>query len=293
MSTTKPPDPRAVDLPDGTTVGLYEYGDPGGRPVLVFHGVPSCGAGFPWADEPARARGLRLVAPDRPGIGRSSGPPLDRVRDYPARIEALADALGIDRFAVWGYSGGGPFAVACAGSPRVTATVVAAGMGQMGVWAEAGDFAKTDRQFLELAPKRPGVARAVLGFTARLAKRSPRSALRSFAKELSPADREVLPMLGPPEDAMALFVRAFSSGARGVVDDYRVIARPWGGTLEALGPVTIFQGDDDTMVPLRHAEALAEALPGSTLVIWPGEGHLATITHVGEVLDRLASATRP
>ena len=63
---------RPVPLPDGSTVGVYEYGDPGGRPVFAFHGVPACGAGFDWADEPARSRGIRLLAPDRPGVGKLS-----------------------------------------------------------------------------------------------------------------------------------------------------------------------------------------------------------------------------
>jgi pimeloyl-ACP methyl ester carboxylesterase len=285
--TTALLDDRVLDLPDGTSIGLYEYGDPAGRPVLVFHGVPACGAGFAWADEPARERGLRLLAPDRPGIGRSSGPALDTVSDYPARIATLADALGLDRFGVWGYSGGGPYAVACAGmlGARVTATAVASGMGQMGVWAEADDFAKTDRQMLGLAPKHPGVARTMLGVSAWLAKRSPKSALKSFAKELSPSDRELLPDLGPPEEVMALFTRAFQRGAGGVVDDYVTLAQPWGCPIEADGAVTIWQGDADTMVPLRHARALAERLPKATLTIWPGEGHLGPIAHVADILD--------
>jgi pimeloyl-ACP methyl ester carboxylesterase len=288
---TAPPADRAVDLPDGTVVGVYEYGDPDGQPVLAFHGVPSCGAGFPWADEPAKARGIRLLAPDRPGIGKSSGPALGTVADYPARVATLADALGIGRFGVWGYSGGGPYAVACAGllGDRVTATAVAAGMGQMGVWAEAGDFAKTDRQSLELAPKRPAVAKAILAVTGWLARLSPTSALKSFAKELSESDRALLPSLGPPGDAMALYTRAFRHGAQGLVDDYRAIAQPWGTPIEAEGPVAIFQGDADTLVPRRHADALAERLPKATLTIWPGEGHLAPIAHVGEILDFLRS----
>jgi pimeloyl-ACP methyl ester carboxylesterase len=282
---------RLVDLPDRTAVGLYEYGDRAGAPVFAFHGVPSCGAGFDWADEAARARGLRLLAPDRPGIGRSSGPALGHVGGYPERIALLADALGIDRFAVLGYSGGGPYAVACAAGlgDRVTATAVAAGMGQMGVWAEADDFAKTDRQMLGLCVKRPAIARLLLGFSAWMAEKSPSSAMKSFAKELSQSDREVLGEQGAsPAEVMSLFTRAFTNGAQGVVDDYRAIARPWGVTLEARCPVTIWQGDADNMVPLRHAEALAEALSGASLTIWPGEGHLGPITHIEEILDTLA-----
>jgi pimeloyl-ACP methyl ester carboxylesterase len=90
-----------------------------------------------------------------------------------------------------------------------------------------------------------------------------------------------------PKETMALFTRAFQGGARGVVDDYRAIAKPWGFEPAHLAPLTIFQGDADTMVPLRHAEELAKRLPDAELVVWPGEGHLGTITHIAEILDRL------
>src|SRR4249920_3587779 len=107
------PAPREVNAV-GEIVGVYEYGDPDGAPVMVFHGTPACGAGFAWADEPARVRGLRLIAPDRPGVGLSSRIASWTVADYPQLVTALADTLGVDRFAVWGYSGGGPYAAACA-----------------------------------------------------------------------------------------------------------------------------------------------------------------------------------
>lgn len=279
-----------MDLPDGTVVGLYEYGDPSGSPVFAFHGTPSCGAGFSWTDEPAQARGQRVLAPDRPGIGQSGGPPLARVADYPGRVAALADALSVDRFAVLGYSGGGPFAVACAAAlgDRVTATAVVAGMGQLGVWAETNDFAKTDRQFLDLSVHHPRLARFLLASSAFFAKRGPKAAMGSFLKELSESDREVVEAQdASPAETMRLFTRAFQHGAKGVVDDYRVIARPWGVEPGHTGPLTIFQGDADTMVPRRHSDALAERLPGATLVIWPGEGHLGAVTHIAEILDSL------
>jgi pimeloyl-ACP methyl ester carboxylesterase len=72
-----------------------------------------------------------------------------------------------------------------------------------------------------------------------------------------------------------------------VVDDYRAIAGPWGVEPAHQGPLTIFQGDADTMVPLRHAEALAERLPEAELVVWPGEGHLGPVTHIEDILDVL------
>src|SRR5262249_8427352 len=161
----------------------------------TFHGIPACGAGFEWADKPARDRGLRVVAPDRPGVGLSS--PVDdwSVSDYPAMVAALANELGLDRFAVWGYSGGGPYAVANAAalSGRVDALAVCAGMGEVGVWATDEDFEKTDRQMMKLSRDHPLVARVALGVTGRVARLAPSLAYKSFAGQLSGTDAELLP----------------------------------------------------------------------------------------------------
>lgn len=279
---------KTVTDTSGATVGYYEYGDPLGKPVLAFHGTPACGAGFAFADEPARERRLRLIAPDRPGVGQSSRRASWTVSEYPAMVASFADALGIPRFGVWGYSGGGPYAVACAAmlGKRVDAAAVASGMGEVGVFAVPADFEKTDRQMLALAVKHPAVARSVMGMAGWLARKSPKSAMKSFAKQLDPSDRAVLASLGEPDAAMALFTRAFQNGAHGVVADYAALARPWGCDLSAaVIPVAIWQGTADRMVPLHHAEQLAARISKSTLTTWEDEGHLATITHVGDVLD--------
>ncbi|MGZ4736808.1 MAG: alpha/beta fold hydrolase [Acidimicrobiia bacterium] len=281
------PVPREVDV-GGQVVGVYEFGDPAGAPVMVFHGTPACGAGFAWADDPARARGLRLIAPDRPGVGLSSRVASWTIADYPANVEALANTLGIDQFSVWGYSGGGPYAVACAAllTDRVTMTAVAAGMGQVGVWATIDESEKTDRQMLELSITHPALARLLLGISGRGARVSPKIAMKSFEKQLNESDRGVVMTLGPPRQVMALFTQAFLRGAYGVVADYAAIARPWGFDVESITtPMAIFHGDADTMVPLRHSEELARRVRGSELIVWPGAGHLGTITHIDDILD--------
>jgi len=275
---------------EGRTVGVYEYGDPDGSPVFVFHGTPACGVGFAWADGPARERGLRLIAPDRPGVGHSERRPDWTVAEYAAQVTALADALNIESLAVCGYSGGGPYAVACAAllAQHVTACAVCAGSGQVGVWAERDDFEKTDKQMLRLARTRPWMARLILGTMALVGRISPKTAVKSFASQLSESDRKVIPTLGTPHEQIALFTKAFTHGAHGVVADYAALAQPWGLTVESIRvPTTIFHGDDDPMVPLRHSEELAKRVPDAHLVVWPGEGHLGTVTHVGEVLDAL------
>jgi pimeloyl-ACP methyl ester carboxylesterase len=286
------PEPHTVELPGGQVVGVYEYGDPAGRAVMTFHGVPSCGAGFAWADAPARERGLRVLAPDRPGIGLSTPLAGCTVKSWPSIVTALADTIAVDRFAVWGYSGGGPYAVATAAAApeRVVGAAIAAGMGEVGTFATEDEFEKTDRQLLKLSVRRPRVARTVLVTTARLATLSPKTAVRSFEKQLSESDAKVAAGLGEPREAMATFTQAFLRGARGVVDDYRALSGPWGVDFDSIRvPVRIFHGTADTMVPVRHADELAARIAGAEVVRWPGEGHLGTIAHVAEILDWIAS----
>ncbi len=98
----------------------------------------------------------------------------------------------------------------------------------------------------------------------------------------------IVPSLGTPAEAMALFTGAFLRGAGGVVDDYRALAHPWGVAVENITmPIAVFHGDDDSMVPLRHSEELVARVPNARLTVWPAAGHLGTVAHVGEILDAL------
>jgi pimeloyl-ACP methyl ester carboxylesterase len=279
---------RTVRVATGRAVGVYEYGDPGGFPVFALHGTPSCGAGFSWADAPARERGLRILAPDRPGIGFSDRAPLARVADYAPELDHVADALEIGSYAVLGYSGGGPYAVAAAhGSARARLASVVSGSGQLGAWADMRDYARSDRQLMQVALRSGRLAHASLAFAARITTVAPRLALASVRRELSASDRDVMQRLGAtPRDALEAFTHAFLLGAGGVLDDYLTLSRPWGLAPEEIDtPMQLWHGTADTMVPLHHSEMLASRVPDATLQTWPGEGHLAIIPHVGEVLD--------
>jgi pimeloyl-ACP methyl ester carboxylesterase len=123
--------PRVDDLlalPDGRSLAYAEFGDPDGRPVLFFHATPGYRRN-PWAtDAELRSAGVRLIAPDRPGVGRSTPQPHRRLLDWPDDVRHLADALGLERFAVVGFSNGGPHAAACAYKfgPRVSGTALGA-----------------------------------------------------------------------------------------------------------------------------------------------------------------------
>lgn len=104
-----------IELADGTRTGYAEVGNPHGPPVVYLHGNPGSRleVNFPTTRRAAEQLGIRLLAPDRPGIGIFSFHSFS-LREYPQLIGRFADALGLERFAVIGLSGGGNYASACA-----------------------------------------------------------------------------------------------------------------------------------------------------------------------------------
>jgi len=124
-----------VTIGRGRHLAYTDIGDPTGRCLFFFHGAPMSRLHLVRLDGEFAARGLRVVSPDRPGYGKSSPQQNRTLADWPADVLALADALGIRRFAVAGHSSGGPYAVACAAlrPDRVTAGLVLGGRDQHGM----------------------------------------------------------------------------------------------------------------------------------------------------------------
>jgi pimeloyl-ACP methyl ester carboxylesterase len=136
--------PRTLTLPDGRDLGYAVAGDPAGDPGLVFHGWPNCRTFAAAFDEIGSERGLRIVAPERPGFGVSDPDPGRQLTDWPADVTALMDHLGIDEAPVLGISGGGPYALSCAHEVpgRTPRAAVGCGVGPMRAVspAERGPF---------------------------------------------------------------------------------------------------------------------------------------------------------
>jgi pimeloyl-ACP methyl ester carboxylesterase len=287
-----PPPARTLVTDAGRTVGYYEFGDPDGVPVFALHGTPASGAGFVWADDAARGLGIRLIAPDRPGIGHSDEYRRGQghvVADYVFDFEATADAFGIDSFGVLGYSGGGPYACAIAQAlpERVNAAAIASCAGHVGEWASIRDFELTDRALTIASLRLPIVARSVLWWSARFASVLPRAALFVARIELPAPDRDVLARFGSPRAALALFTEGPVHGTAGMVTDYALIARPWGFRVEDIDiPLRCWHGTADNLVPYHHGVALAERA-SAELVSWEDEAHLAIVDHIREILEWL------
>lgn len=279
-------DAQVVALPDGRRLGFAEYGDPEGIPVLSFHGGLSSRLDAAPADGACRELGIRLVAPDRPGIGLSDFQVGRRLLDWPADMVALADELGIGRFGAVGWSAGGPYVAACgfAVPERLTAGAMVASAVPLEISGRRG-LSKADRALLFLSERLPWAASQALRLSIGLP--SPTRLERSIARSLVAVDMEAIRRSGPPAESVAFMKESLRSGTRGVIADYRVFGEPWGFGLEDVAvPIHVWQGSEDTQCPPEDPVLLAEHLPDAQLTIVVGEGHVSLLrNHARTILE--------
>ncbi len=282
---------RSVTLPDGRELAYEEYGDPDGVPVLSFHGGLSSRLDAAPAHQAALDLGVRLLSPDRPGIGRSTFLPGRRLLDWPADVAALTDALGIDRFAVMGWSCGGPYAAVCGARmrDRVTAVGLLSSAVPLELVGTTKGLARDDRILLFLVRWTPWLASALLRIT--IGEATETRLYREIRRSFPAVDRAALEERGSVVDAVAFVKESMRQGAEGCLQDYRVFGSPWGFDLsEVTVPVQIWEGEEDNTGPPEYRELLLRHLPQAQLSLVPGEGHLSLLQHQAPaILSHLTS----
>jgi pimeloyl-ACP methyl ester carboxylesterase len=278
---------RVVRLGDGRSMGYVQYGDPGGFPIVNAHGGMACRLDVAAAAPVAETTGVRLISPDRPGIGLSDPHPNHTVTDWARDVAELLDQMGIDRFGVMGWSMGGQYAAAVGYVLRQRVTRVAIIAGALPL-TEPGVFDQLptmDRVYTRLSQRAPWLARLSFRAMALMARFTPTLYGRMAARELGPADAAVL-----GEDGFVRFARMSHEALRrpaGEVEEYRAWARPWGFAPEDLDiPVDIWFGSEDELVPRPWSHELAGRIRGATLNIRPG-GHFMAHLHYREIFETL------
>ena len=280
-------------LPDGRRLAYTEWGVSDGRPVLYFHGTPGSRLWCP--DEQATdAARVRLIAPDRPGFGRSDPQEGRTLADWPNDVEALADALDITSFAVIGVSAGGAYAAACAAliPHRVSAAafVSCRALGQYN-WAE--DPTAPERWDSEevaqfgLARDDPAAAadRAVAQFAEAVGPLEDVPAAIHRSLEAAEGDRWFFE--DPHRTAIfdAHLRETWRQGLDPIKWELIDVFQPWGFRLTDISiPVTIFHGAQDSRVKRDDVDFQARTIRNSRLVVWPDGGHLGFVKHWPEVL---------
>jgi pimeloyl-ACP methyl ester carboxylesterase len=289
--------PAAIRLPDGRRLAWSEYGAPDGAPVLYFHGSPSSRREPSLLDHEAPVRaGLRLISPDRPGMGDSDFLPGRRLTHWPSDVSALADALGLRRFAVMGNSGGAPYVGACAAAipDRITAAVIVSGGWRMD-WPEARDHVpRMHRLVFTLARRAPPLLRLLLSGMGSVGRGDREKELGQMKRRVHPADHAVFSEPGRLEAFAETMHEAMKQGTRGAAWDMTLYVRDFGFAPEdARIPVTWFHGALDLNAPVQLARRVTRSWPGARLVTFPEDAHLSTLCrHFQEIAAALAPPCR-
>ena len=287
--TAVPERDYSVVLADRRRVAIAEWGPEDGRPVFLLHGMPGSRRLCPDPAATADA-GVRLIAPDRPGYGGSDPSPGRTIADGAADLAAIATILGIDRFAVVGWSSGGPYALAAAvrDPERVAAVaLVASDAPTEEAPALLDELPEPTRD--RIRRLRAGDPTALAELEARIAPYAehPESILESLGpdapSEVTSSRRAAL---------MAMFEAAFAQGVTGFRDDWVATFLPWGFHLaDVHRPVDIWWGDADQLTSRAMTDALAVGLASVARVhIVAGAGHDIAADQWAAVLAALHEA---
>lgn len=274
---------ETVSVSDDRTVTYTTYGSPGGTPVLFFHGTPGSRRLAKLFETTARSTGVRLLAIDRPGFGRSVPWPDRSVLDTARFVTPVLDDANVDTTGIIAFSGGAPYAYA-------TAATQPDRIDRLDVVSGATPPCVTDAQ--------PFVQQ-LLGGMATTTPRLLRAAFRVqvwFANRRNPSFVVDQYTTGDASDAVSQqaaeivhedFLEAFATHRSGAVTEFRHAADDWHidfDDIETMGQ--LWHGTDDTNVPLAGVRRLESLLPNVQLQVLTDADHLQTaLRSVPEILE--------
>ncbi|MBS2538604.1 alpha/beta hydrolase [Catenulispora sp. NF23] len=274
---------------DGRRLAVCQRGDPGGAPVMLFHGTPGSRLGPVPRAMTLHASGIRLLTFDRPGFGESDRQVGRSVASVATDAAAVADALGIERFAVLGRSGGGPHALACAALlpdrvTRAAAMVALAPRDAMGTAWFAGMTSGNVESYTR-ALTDPAALRRDLDERAASIRADPASLLANIDAGLEPTDRAVIRQANIRQELIASYAAAVAHSADGWYDDSLALAAPWGfDPADIEVPVYLWHGADDRFSPVSHTRWLGERIPRATVDLEPRASHFSALLRMPQVI---------
>lgn len=292
-------DGKTIQLSDGRTLAYLESGDPNGRPVFFFHGGPGSRLEGQLFDELNQKLGIRMIVADRPGYGLSDNQPNRTYLNWADDVAELADQLGIERFAVLGYSSGGPYAAVVAHQlpERVAVAVIVAGEGPYA----SGDYpqsvfnsatfngSKANKMMIWSANHAPWFMRTLFTASRILLFRDPVGMSESeggFDFEMPDKDKQFVTR----DEMSAEAIEALRQGVEGMTRDLTLERLEWPFALEEIHfpTVLVFHGDEDTTVHPALAEYMCKRITScASPTIFPGEGHTVLYYRYNEIIQTM------
>ena len=292
------PPPRSnltVALPDGRLLGYAEYGDPSGVPIFGFHGTPGSRLMFHLAHAIALELGVRLIAPERPGFGISTYQRGRTLASYAFDIADFADALGIERFAVAGISGGGPYATACAAflPDRVSALGLVSPIGPMAGAEKPPSIGKGHYFAFRVTPRLPPLLAALFAFGRYAFLYAPNAIYGFIMGRASPSDWKILSRGEVRRNLLQGVAEGFRPGIGAGMQEMGIFSRPWNVPFQEIAaPAFLWQGMADRNVSVAASLCLAELVPNCRTRRIDNAGHYWIFDNIAEVLQTLAGAAR-
>ena len=281
---------RSMQLADGRILSFSDRGPVEGRPVVLLHHL--LGSRFEGPSDASLLDRLdiRLIVPERPGIGRSTPLENRRLTDYAEDIRQLADRLELDRFRVLGFSSGGPHAAACAAllGDRVTGLALAASLMPVDELPDGVPTSLTQRFMTGMARHWPAGMRSLLELRYRRLLDDPAAAMAGFEREGNRADIELLRDPEIKRIRLGHLQNGTRVPERVLADELVALARPWGFDFSTIAtPVQIWHGRQDSFFSSAHAEAMAAILPDCRTFVRDDWGHFFLYREWERVLAEL------
>jgi pimeloyl-ACP methyl ester carboxylesterase len=288
---------KTTQLSDGRTLAYLDIGDPEGRPVFYFHGGPGSRLEGLLFDEINQKLGIRMIVPDRPGYGLSDFQENRTYLDWPTDVGELADQLGIDRFAVLGWSSGGPYVAAVAhGIPeRLAVAAIVAGEGPYASdgFPQSALTDDTNKLFIWSANNGQWLMHTLFTMARIMIFDDPAGfGENSFGFDMSEKDKQFFTREFRSEFS-AETVEALRQGAEGWTHEYTIERLDWPFELEEIHAPTVlvFHGEEDTMVHTEIGEYVCMRIPAcDEPTIYPGEGHSVMYYRYEEIIQAILEA---
>ncbi|MEV6650699.1 alpha/beta hydrolase [Streptomyces sp. NPDC051219] len=281
-----------VRAADGRHLMVERFGDPRGRPVFLLHGTPGSRLGPAPRGMVLYQRRMQLIAYDRPGYGGSDRLRGRSVAHVAEDVAAIADALGLDTFAVAGRSGGAPHALACAAllPDRVTRTAALVGLAPWDAdgldWFD-GMTASNVREYSTAAVDPEELAARLIPRSDAIRK-DPGRLLDELRRELTDNDRMIVSDAGLRSMLLRNYREGLRTSAYGWIDDAIAFCTPWGfDPADITSPVMLWHGEQDVFSPVGHSRWLAARIPSATAAFEPAAAHFAALHALPRILTWL------
>lgn len=291
MKLFKPNPNLTLKLRCGRLIGFAEYGNPTGNPIFYFHGFPGSRLEAAHFHDLATSNRYRLIGIDRPGMGLSTMDTNRSVLSWASDVATFADSLEIDKFSVFGHSGGAAFVAACAYAipERLNGAAIVSGIAPFEIPQAKASMPRGQRIVNSAITKVPGLATVMMKLTHTMLKK-PNGMMKQMIKQLPEIDQIVFHDPDNSQAIIAATTEAFRNGVAGPAMEMKLLLTPWGFNLGDINyPISVWQGGLDTQVPAAHGDIYAKSLPSAQLRFFKDEGHHSLIrNHATEILSSLS-----